>query len=92
MNSDSDRILNPGSQPVLHSDDTETTASLSQTHDTNHVKFSELEAHICVQNKLIKKHQAEFIQVNRRFDLLESQVMTTLEFCKVSSENVMELR
>ena len=87
------KILNdPGSTPVLLSDDTATATSASQTLGSNHRKFSEIEAHIRTHNQSIKNHQAEFKKVNQRFDLLESRVMTTLEFCRDSSNNVMELR
>ena len=91
---DSDKkILNdPGFTPVLLSDDTATTTSASQTLGTNHTKFSEIEAHIRTQNQSIKNHQAEFKKVNQQLDLLESRVLTTLEFCRDSSNNVMELR
>ena len=90
--SDSSKILNPGQSPVLPNDDTETTATMSQTLGTNHTKFAEMEAHIRSQNQSIRAHQAEFRAVTQRFDTLEGRILTTLEFCKTSSDNVMELR
>ena len=76
------KILNPGSPPVLQSDDMETTATMSQTLGTNHAKFLELETVIRSPNQSIRAHQAEFRAVYQRFDTLERRIMTTLEFCK----------
>ena len=79
----SSKLINPGLSPVLPNDDTETTATMSQTLGTNHTKFAELEAHIRTQNQSIRDHQAEFRAVTKRFDNLEGRIMTTIRKCYI---------
>jgi hypothetical protein len=55
-------------------------------------RFQELESIIRQQNTDIRSHQAEFKSVNTRFDGLEERVLTTMTFCKDTSQNVLELR
>ena len=44
------------------------------------------------QNIDTRLRQAEFLRMNTRFDELEGRVLTTMAFCKDTSQNVLELR
>ena len=86
-------LLNPGSAPVLTSNEsTATTNSMTNTLGTHQARFHNLENEIRQQNDSIKQQQREFFNVNERLDVLETQTMSTLHFCKESSQNVLELR
>ncbi|KAI2499477.1 hypothetical protein MHU86_14997 [Fragilaria crotonensis] len=86
-------ILNPGSNPVLTSNvSTATTNSMTNTLGTHQACFHDLENEIQQRNESIKTQQKEFSKVNERLDVLKTQTMSTLHFCKESSQNVLELR
>ncbi|KAI2499330.1 hypothetical protein MHU86_15174 [Fragilaria crotonensis] len=72
--------------------DTSTTNSLMTKSLATQQRFHELESVIRQQNIDIRAHQAAFLAVNTRFDDLEERVITTMTFCKDTSQNVLELR
>ena len=79
--------------PAILDDDTVTTNShLTRSLETTQLKFKEIEDAIKKQNAAIKEHQTEFKNVNLRFDDLEKRMITTMQFCQDSSQNVLELR
>lgn len=85
-------MLNPGSNPVLTSNvSTATTNLMTNTLGTHQACFHDLENEIRQRNESIKTQQKEFSKVNERLDVLETQTMSTLHFCKESSQNVLEL-
>lgn len=72
--------------------DTNTTSSLMTKSLATQQKFHDLETAIRQQNTDTRLHQAEFVRMNTRFDELEGRVLTTMAFCKDTSQNVLELR
>jgi hypothetical protein len=72
--------------------DTNTTSSLMTKSLATHQRFQDLENAIRQQNIDTRSHQTEFQKVNTRFDELEGRVLTTMTFCKDTSQNVLELR
>ncbi|KAI2505071.1 hypothetical protein MHU86_9347 [Fragilaria crotonensis] len=72
--------------------DTNTTSSLMTKSLATQQQFQDLENAIRQQNIDTRLHQAEFLRMNTRFDELEGRVLTTMAFCKDTSQNVLELR
>ena len=72
--------------------DTNTTSFFMTKSLATQQRFQELESIIRQQNTDMRSHQAEFKSVNTRFDGLEERVLTTMTFCKDTSQNVLELR
>ncbi|KAI2511594.1 hypothetical protein MHU86_2848 [Fragilaria crotonensis] len=72
--------------------DTNTTSSLMTKSLATQQRFQDLENAIRQQNIDTRLHQAEFLRMNTRFDELEGRVLTTMAFCKDTSQNVLELR
>jgi hypothetical protein len=72
--------------------DTNTTSSLMTKSLATQQRFQDLENAIRQQNTDTRLHQAEFLRMNSRFDELEGRVLTTMAFCKDTSQNVLELR
>jgi hypothetical protein len=72
--------------------DTNTTSSLMTKSLATHQRFQDLESAIRQQIIDTRSHQEEFLKVNTRFDELEGRVLTTMTFCRDTSENVLELR
>jgi len=72
--------------------DTNATSSIMTKSLATQQRFHDLENAIRQQNTDIRSHQAAFLTVNNRFDELDERVLTTMTFCKDTSQNVLELR
>ena len=70
--------------------DTNATSSLMTRSLATQQQFQDLENAIRQQNIDTRLHQAEFLRMNTRFDELEGRVLTTMAFCKDTSQNVLE--
>lgn len=66
-----------------------TTSSLMTKSLATQQRFQDLENAIRQQNSATRTHQAEFVSMNNRFDELEGRVLTTMDFCKDTSQNVL---